>query len=508
MPVNSPQFLIFLSIVFILFWSSPPTWRWLVILISSFLFYSSFIPVFSLVLIISISFNYLIGLWMDKILDDHKRARVLVLGIFLNLTVLAGFKYLYLFSELLPVSIQAIILDKNSATENNPSNLINFIMPIGLSFFSLSVISYLIEIKRKRITAERHPGYFACYVAFFPKIVMGPIERPQHFIQQIHETPGFNYDRAVSGLRLMLWGYFKKLVISDRVVIAVDAVYSVPDQFPGPSILMATVFYAFQLYFDFSAYSDIARGAGRILGFDLSLNFNRPYAATSIKEFWTRWHITLSTWLRDYVFLPVAYSLSGKLTRNRYFGMKTEKIIYVISITITFFLCGIWHGAGWNYIIWGLLFAFYLALAHLLKKPGRIKNSRRVSLKPVWLVKTVRIFLTFILVCFTWIFFRTTSPEEALKVLTMLLKGWNMFTYPGKTIHDFLFIPGIPNILELVFTYGLLIFTLTAEYLWTRTGVKFFNALPGYIRWSVYAFLIFMVLTFGIFGRQFIYAQF
>jgi D-alanyl-lipoteichoic acid acyltransferase DltB (MBOAT superfamily) len=478
MSITSPQFLIFLSVIFFLFRGTPPSWRWLVILLSSLVFYASFVPLFSLVLLLSISFNYLLGLWMAKTPDDHKRGRLLALGAILNVALLSGFKYL-----------QPIV-------------------PLGLSFFTLTAISYLVEVKRKRIPAEPHPGYFACYMAFFPKMVMGPIERPQSFLKQLHENREFNYNQAVSGLRLMLWGYFKKLVVGDRIAMGVDKVYSSPEQFTGPSILMATVLYAFQLYFDFSAYTDIARGAGRILGFDLSRNFDRPYAAASIKEFWTRWHITLSTWLRDYVFLPVAYFFSGKLTQNRYFGIKTEKIIYVLSITITFFLCGIWHGSGWNYIIWGLLFAFYLSIAHLFKVPRDFRKRIPAGLLFRWFNQSIWILLTFLLVCFTWVFFRTNSIPEAFNLLASLGKGWSLFTNPAKIVYDFLLFPGIPNPLELIFTYCLVIFVFSTEYLWFRIGIKQVNSLPVYLRWGGYAMLVFLVLTFGIFGRQFIYAQF
>ncbi|MEI7982098.1 MAG: MBOAT family O-acyltransferase [Bacteroidota bacterium] len=508
MVIHSPVFLIFLAVVFILYWSVPRHFRWIIILVSSFLFYASFVPAWSLVLILSILFNYALGISIEKQSGDRQRSRLLVAGIILNVSLLAVFKYFDSISNYLPDTVNLFFSNSRLPVFDTSSSLVKLIVPAGISFFTLSAISYLIEIKRKKITAERHPGYFACNISFFPKLIMGPIERPNHFLPQIREGNSFRYDQAVSGLKLMLWGYFKKLVVADRLAPVVDTVYASPQSYPGPTLAMATILYAFQLYFDFSAYTDIARGAGKILGFEILPNFNRPYASVSIREFWTRWHMTLSSWLRDYIFLPFAYALSGKLNKISYYGIKTEKIVYTLSIFFTFFICGLWHGVGWNFIIWGLVFALYLSVARLLKRKRRGEERNSPQRTSGWFITTIQILTTFLMVCFTWVFFRTGTPADALQFLSGMLNGWRLFSNPSGTLVDFFTFPGISTALEALFVCGLLISSMTFEYIWSCRGKNFFDSMPFYIRWSGYAFILFLILTFGNFGQQFIYSRF
>ncbi len=507
MQLQTPGFLIFLVSVFVIFWVTTRKWRWITILFSSLIFYASFVPAHLLILGISVATNYLTGILIDKTVENRNRKLILAIGIILNLMFLAIFKYLNLFSDYIPEVMQ-MFRDHFPSMVDSSGSIYKLIIPIGISFYTLSVISYLIEVKRKRIEAERHPGYFACYVIFFPKVLMGPLEPPTQFLSQIRRGTSFNYNLAVTGLQFILWGLLKKLVVVNRISLAVDAVYSAPGQFPGPTIVMSTILYAFQIYFDFSAYTDIARGAGALLGFRMSQNFNNPYGSTSIREFWTRWHMSLSVWLRDYIFLPVAYYLSDTLKNSHYYGIKTEKIVYTISITITFLICGMWHGAGWNFIIWGLLFAVYLSTARLVKNLGWDFKSVRSDWLLHYIITPYQVILTFTLVCFTWVFFRTSSPGDAFGILSGMGRAWYVFTDPLQTLRSLFIIPGIPTRAELEFTYLSIVFVLITEYLWLRTGRWNLNEMPMIIRWSIYILITLFVVSFSVFGNQFIYQQF
>jgi D-alanyl-lipoteichoic acid acyltransferase DltB (MBOAT superfamily) len=281
-----------------------------------------------------------------------------------NLLILAGFRY---------SNVLLGMISSNAYFSQSGDPVVNrILMPLGISFYTFTNISYLIEIKRKNSKAEKHLGYFACYVSFFPKLIQGPIERPKHFLPQLREQHIFNYNEVTSGIRLMLWGFFKKLVLADQLSSFVDAIYNNKLNWHGPLVVISTLLFAFQIYMDFSGYIDIARGAAKILGFKLTRNFNSPYLSESVKEFWARWHITLSHWLRDYIFLPLAYYLSGIMKKERYAGVATEKYIYSIAISVTFLLCGLWHGVGWNFIVWGGVFAFYLIIGSLTQKPKNV----------------------------------------------------------------------------------------------------------------------------------------
>jgi D-alanyl-lipoteichoic acid acyltransferase DltB (MBOAT superfamily) len=370
------------------------------------------------------------------------------------------------------------------------------ILPLGLSYFTFTILSYQIEVKRRTIQPEKHFGYFLIFLFFFPKITQGPIERPQHLIPQIHQCPPFNYHLVVKGLKLMLWGFFKKLVVADRLAIYVNAVYNHSEHHTGISLLVATIFFAFQIYADFSGYTDIAIGSANLFGFNLTNNFKRPYFATSIKDFWNRWHITFSTWLRDYIFLPLAYFLSNRMKKQKYFYISTEKWIYLIAIMITFAICGIWHGVGWTYLIWGILFGLYLTYSNWtrdLQKKFRTRfNIRKTSNYYV----IYKVLLTFVLVLFTWIFFRANTTREAFHIVK------SIFAFEGQLFVDYpTFIYGIGGILFVLF------FEYRHEY---HSDSSLTFRTNHWIKESLlYGSLIIIILLVGVFdGSQFIYFQF
>jgi alginate O-acetyltransferase complex protein AlgI len=497
---TSLTFLGFLTLIAAIYWILPHRFRWIILLAGSFLFYAVSVPSYSLILALTILINYWFGIRIGNQEDGNKRRKVLLAGIIINIASLAVFKYFN--------SVSEFIYHQFHLVPPSDSTFYSIIVPLGISFFTFSNISYLVEVKRKNILPEKHIGYFAVFVSFFPKLIQGPIERPQHFLPQLRKEHIFDYSNASGGLRLILWGLFKKLVIADRLALGVDLVYGNPAGNTGPNVLVGTLLYAIQIYVDFSAYTDIAIGTARILGFRLSPNFNRPYASKSIKEFWTRWHITFSTWLRDYIFLPFAYSLSRRLKKERYAGFRTDKIIYSVAITLTFLICGIWHGVGWTFLIWGALFAVYLVIGHLTEKAKKRFFKKTGLSKKSWLLSPLQVLITFLLVCFAWIFFRSSDLNTSILLVSKLGTGWTMESWGISSLFSLLKIPdfSLKNMGFVLVLFGLV--DLVEKNRSSKWAERFL-AWPFYFRWGIYYGLILMIILFGEFGNNgFVYFQF
>jgi D-alanyl-lipoteichoic acid acyltransferase DltB (MBOAT superfamily) len=363
---------------------------------------------------------------------------------------------------------------------------LSIILPVGLSFHTFQAMSYTIEVYRRRQKAVRHAGIYALYVMFYPQLVAGPIERPQNLIHQFMEKHSFDYARVVRGLRLMLWGLFKKMVIADGLAVYVDQVYQDPSSHGGIHLLAASLFFVVQTYCDFSGYSDVAIGAAGVLGIKLMTNFNTPYASRSIAEFWRRWHISLSTWFRDYLYIPMGGSKAG-LARWHF------------NILLTFLVSGLWHGPTWHYVAWGGLNGVYL-LASFWTQPFRKHVVEFFGLRKYpTLHGFIQIACTFAMVCVAWIFFRAASIRQAVWIIRQIL------TSPGP-VRGFI----IGSRIDFA---ALLIFVCLMEVvqLWQRR-IDVFSQLsvkPVWLRWSVYYAAIFAILLFGHFDkRQFIYFQF
>jgi D-alanyl-lipoteichoic acid acyltransferase DltB (MBOAT superfamily) len=500
---TSLTFLVFFSIVVLVYWIIPQQAGWGWLLVSSLFFYGWYHPAYIGLLAFSVLVNYTFGRLIEGSEDKGRKRKLLISGVIINILLLGGFKY--------AVPLYGLLAHTSGNNGNCGSVFSKLLVPLGISFFTFSNISYLIEVKRMRMTAERHLGHFANFVVFFPKLLQGPIERPGTFLAQLRQGKDFDYSRVTGGMRLMVWGFFKKLVIADRLAVVVNSVYGHPYQSSGPLLILATVFYAFQIYMDFSAYTDIARGAAAMLGFNLSLNFNRPYSSKSVKEFWTRWHMTLSSWLRDYVFLPSAYFLSGKMKKEKYAGLSTENLVYSAAIILTFFICGIWHGLGWNFIIWGELFAVFLITERYTHK-ARIRIFRDFGLAGMpRIYKSLQVAVTFFLVTLTWVFFRSDDTREAIFILrrifcfvteTTAITGLNLtggyILCRGFTRTDLVVILlGIP--MASLIEYG-----FYEKALWAK-----FGSLPWPARWLVYYVFIFIILGFGMFeSGSFIYFKF
>lgn len=436
----------------------------------------AFIPVYILILASTIVIDYFAGIWIENA-NERKRKRFLILSLIANIGVLAVFKYSNFFID----NINPLI---NSIGLENKLPYLNIILPIGLSFHTFQAMSYTIEVYRGNQKAERNFGIYALFVMFYPQLVAGPIERPQNLLHQFYEKHEFNPTRVVEGLKLMLWGLFMKLVVADRLALYVDVVYNNPSHHDGKTFALATLFFTIQIYCDFAGYSNIAIGAAKVMGFKLMTNFNRPYFSSSVSEFWSRWHISLSTWFKDYVYI----SLGG----NRVSIPK-----WYFNLFIVFLLSGFWHGANWTFIAWGALNGFYLIFA-LATKNIRIKSNSLLGLsKNKFMNHSFQIIVTIFLVGISWVFFRSNSIEDALLIIEKMFrfKGKVFYENPSMLIYSFI---GI---------FILFLYEFKAEFL--PNSFSLLNNDNFLIRNISYAGLVILILLFGVFdGGQFIYFQF
>jgi len=385
---NSFEFLIFFPVVTILFFLLPHKFRWSLLLTASCIFYMAFVPYYILILFFTIIVDYIAGILLENEKNPKRKKLFLLLSLVANIGILVFFKYY----NFININISSLL---NLFDLKNPVSLLHIVLPIGLSFHTFQAMSYTIEVYRGHFKAERHFGIYALYVMFYPQLVAGPIERPQNVLPQLHIKQHFDPGRIIAGLQLILWGLVKKIVIADRLTIYVDEVFRHPGDFHSLNLILAVYFFSFQIYCDFSGYSDIAIGCAKIMGINLMQNFGRPYFSTDIRMFWSRWHISLSTWFRDYLYIPLGGNRIN-FTRN------------CLNIFIVFLLSGFWHGANWTFIVWGAIHGIYIMVQILINKffPGE-KSLRN------GIVKAVYTLITFNLVAFAWIFFRAESVSKA-----------------------------------------------------------------------------------------------
>lgn len=397
---NSLEFIIFFPIVTVLYFAIPHKYRWMLLLASSYVFYMGWNAAYALLLLTSTVVTYVASLLIDKSETKGKKKLFLILSIVINLGILFTFKYFQFFTSGLYAVFDLLKVQYTPI----PYSLV---LPVGISFFTFQALGYSFDVYRGEIEVQKHFGKYALFVSFFPQLVAGPIERTKNLLPQFDEVHRFDYDCAVSGMRLMLWGYFKKIVIADTVCVAVNAVYNNVESYNGIGLIMATFLFAIQIFCDFSGYSDIARGCARIMGFRLMKNFDHPYFAKSIKEFWRRWHISLSTWFKDYVYIPLGGNRKGE-GRTR------------LNLFITFLLSGLWHGANLTFVIWGALHGLFQIFGRITYKV-RKKLFEDTALKKISGVRTVfSVIFTFVLVCFAWILFRANTMHDAWYVITHL----------------------------------------------------------------------------------------
>lgn len=488
---NSWQFLVFFPIVTILYFVAPQGVRWLLLLAASCAFYMAFIPVYILVLAATIVVDYYAAIRIEQAAERQKY-RWLVGSVVITCLILFFFKY-----------YDFVAWNVTEASRLMQTNLsiaaLHLVLPIGLSFHTFQSLSYVIEVYRGNQKAERHFGIYALYVVFYPQLVAGPIERPQNLLHQFHEHHRFDYQRVVSGLQLMAWGLFKKAVIADRLAQFVSPVYGNPGQYDGGVLLVATVFFSFQVFCDFSGYTDMARGAARVMGFELMINFDRPYAATSVSDFWRRWHISLSTWLRDYVFEPVAL------------GMRERGLVgIVLAFLLTFLISGLWHGASWTFVVWGMLHGVALSFEAVFARQRR-KLSKAM---PAPLFHAIMLTLTFSFVSFTYIFFRARSMADAVLILKLIfhwffpLDRWLGVFLPQSLISVQ---SRVVPLNKFWLSCGLIVFLIAVHMIQARCDVGAWLARSAWwIRWPVYQAAIISIAFMGIWleSKSFIYFQF
>ncbi|MDB5051612.1 MAG: poly(beta-D-mannuronate) O-acetylase, partial [Fibrobacteres bacterium] len=377
----------------------------------------------------------------------------------------------------------------------NPIPKLKILLPIGLSFHTFQSLSYVFEVYYGRQKSEKNFLVYSLYVMFYPQLVAGPIERPQNLLHQFREHHTFDIARVCDGLKLMAWGLFKKVVIADRLSIFVNHIFESPHKASGPGLVAATVFFAFQIYCDFSGYSDMAIGAARVMGFRLMKNFDSPYLSQSISEFWRRWHISLSTWFKDYVYIPFG-------------GNRVALPRMYLNLMAVFLISGLWHGANWTYIVWGLIHGFYLVFgAVTLSTRTRIAEMLPAYRGPIR--QAVKTLVTFALVCIGWVFFRAGSLGDAVYILTHLNTGWMRMLRPREVLQEF-WDAGLSNF-DLMVLAAAILFALSVERWNSEKGSAkaFFLDLPAWVRISVYSVAFWGIFIFGVFTKaNFIYFTF
>jgi alginate O-acetyltransferase complex protein AlgI len=470
---NSLEFLLFFPIVTVIYFSLPLRGRWVWLLVASACFYMAFIPAYVLIILFTIVVDYFAGLWIAGSVGRRRRMW-LAASILVNVGFLAFFKYF----NFAATNIEAVARLLGSGLTVGRAR---FVLPIGLSFHTFQAMAYTIEVYRGRQQAERNFVVYALYVMFYPQLVAGPIERPQNILPQLRTLHRYDADRAEAGLRLMLVGFVKKVLVADRISAAVDVVYGHPRGWSGPALCVATVCFAVQIYADFSGYSDIALGSARVMGIDLMTNFREPYMSRSIGEFWSRWHISLSTWFRDYVYIPLG-------------GNRVGPWRHKANIMITFLLSGLWHGANWTYVAWGGLNG-----AYLLVEGSGARGKKRGAW---WVVPT------FILTCAAWIFFRANTIGEALFIVLHLPLGWQG---PLAEISRQFLATGhsLPWVAMTLAGAGLLLGVDAYASSQRAEPSTLLLRLPVWVRWPAYHALVAGLVIAGAYGRQqFIYFQF
>lgn len=472
---NSISFAFFFVIVTLLYYLFPQRNRWFLLLAASCYFYMAFVPIYILILAFTIVIDYVAGIYIEKAAGKQRKL-LLVCSLVANIGVLAVFKYYNFINDNISVLAETLHLHNNIP-------YLKMLLPIGLSFHTFQAMSYTIEVYRGNQKAERHFGIYSLYVMFYPQLVAGPIERPQNILPQFHVEHKFSYFNVVEGLKQMVWGFFKKLVVADRLSIYVDTVFPNPELHNGSTVVISAVFFAIQIYCDFSGYSDIAIGAARTMGFRLMTNFKIPYFSKSISEFWSKWHISLSTWFRDYLYIPLG---GNRISTSRTY----------LNLFIVFMISGLWHGASWNFIIWGFLHGAYQVIG-LTIKPILTGFEKHLSKFILHFWNFIKGSIIFSLVTFAWIFFRAHTIHDAFLMIENL-KSFGEKPFLGNGINQF----G-----HCLIAIALL---LTIEYFMAfKPEVKLFGSSNTVVRWASVVGLLFIIMIFGVFnGGQFIYFQF
>ncbi len=486
---NSFDFLIFFPIVAIIYYLIPHKVRYVWLLVASYYFYMCWNASYALLILFSTFITYISGLCVEKVAARWKKP-VIFSCVAVNIAILAYFKYFNFFID----SLNTILESTN--IQFRASNF-DIILPVGISFYTFQALGYIIDVYRGDIPAERNFLKYALFVSFFPQLVAGPIERSGNLLRQLHERHYFDFENVRDGLMLMLWGFFQKMVVGDRIAVIVDKVYAEYTTYSGYYLVVATVLFAIQIYCDFGGYSTIAMGAAKVMGFRLTDNFECPYMSQSVAEFWRRWHVTLSSWFRDYLYIPLGGNRKGKIRKY-------------MNCLIVFTLSGLWHGAEWSFVVWGALNGVYQVVADLLK-PLRDKAVKIFGMnRELFSHKLYRIVGTFILVDFAWLFFRAQDMSQAIQIVDSIIHADNMHILVDGSLYQL----GLDwkNYTLMLISIGILLVVDFVKY----HGICIRQAICRqelWFRWIVCIAAVLIILVFGMWGsgydeKAFIYFQF
>ena len=476
---NSIDFALFLPIVFMLYWfvfNRNIRWQNILIVVASYVFYGWWDWRFLSLILFSTLVDYSVGLALAKQENQGMRKVLLWISILVNLGLLGFFKYYNFF-------LDNFITAFSFFGSEIKGDLLHVILPVGISFYTFQTLSYTIDVYKRKLEPTKDFIAFAAFVSFFPQLVAGPIERATHLLPQFYKKRTFDHGKAVDGMRQILWGLFKKIAIADSAALIVNRIFNHSAEYSGSMLLLGAVFFAFQIYGDFSGYSDIAIGTARLFGFDLMKNFAFPYFSRDIAEFWRRWHISLSTWFRDYLYIPLGGSRGSVWQKVR-------------NIFIIFIVSGFWHGANWTFIVWGALNALYFLPIMLLQK-NRINTNVVAQDKYLPSLKEVfNMCVTFILTLFAWIFFRAESVTHAWSIIQRIF-SYSLFSVPDLN--------GMRKLILLI------LFFILVEWCGREGNYALEKLISGkkmVIRWSAYIILIGLIVLYQTKSQQFIYFQF
>jgi alginate O-acetyltransferase complex protein AlgI len=471
---NTFEFLIFFFSVLIVFFSVPQKRRWFVLLLASYFFYGYWKPSYLILIAGSTIADYLLSNAIGKSKNDRKRKKLLSTSLILNLSLLFAFKYF----DFLADSFNEILTTSDNSYK---IKLLNLALPVGISFYTFQTMSYTIDVYNRKIKPEKHFGIFALFVSFFPQLVAGPIERASNLLPQFKRDTFIDYNRFASGAQLILWGLLKKALIADRVGLIANEIFNNHEDYQGFTLIIGVICFAFQIYCDFSGYSDIAIGTARVFGYDLMKNFKSPYFASSLTDFWRRWHISLSTWFKDYVYIPIG-------------GNKVLKWRWYFNLWITFLISGIWHGANWTFVLWGAIHGFGLVIENILSYK---RSDKFLLFKKLWI---------FSLICLAWIFFRANTISDAFTIIGNILS----FDHYNTSQLSLYIVPTSKNAvfsMDFILAYaGIFTLLFTEHQLIVKNR---WRLIPKNIKLVLFSVATVAFLLLGVFDiNEFIYFQF
>jgi D-alanyl-lipoteichoic acid acyltransferase DltB (MBOAT superfamily) len=484
MRFDSYQFAIFFPIVVGLFWCLPQRLRWVLLLISSYYFYMCWRPPYAILLVLITAIDFTVGVALARTSAPRARRAILLASIASNLAILFVFKYYPFVAKTL-----------SSYSGNSVLPELALVLPIGLSFHTFQSMGYAVDVYKRKVEPERHWGRFATFIVFFPQLVAGPIERAGDMLPQLRHFPNFDYDRVTRGLKLMAWGLFKKVVIADHLARLVDPIFAAPEAQSGAVLSVGAIAFGYQIYCDFSGYSDIAIGSAEVLGVRLSTNFRVPYHARNLRDFWTRWHISLSTWFRDYVYVPLG-------------GNRVSAARWAFNILVVFALSGFWHGADWTFLVWGLYHGVAIIAGRLTQGFwSGLYQVTRISRAPR-LAATIDVVATFCVVTVGWVFFRASTLHSALMIVGRIVTDWQSYLVPDDLWHQIQMIGWEPT--TAVVTLAAIAALEIGDTFSLRFCIRdWLSARPAMIRWCAYYSVVLAILLCGQFnGPPFIYFQF